>query len=89
MSPSHLAAPRDRNARRDALLPVASVFHIGTLARLQFGGCSRLAIFDKPRRSVPLEGSHPLQVSALESELFSRGVDLLDYAPLGSSASPV
>ena len=82
VSPSRLAARRDRNVRRDALLAVASVFYIGTLAWLQLGGCSGLPIFDKSRRSVPPERSRPLQVSALEGELLLRGVDLLDHAPL-------
>src|SRR6478672_9586651 len=31
------------------------------LARLQLGGCNRLAVLEKPRRSVPLEGRRPLQ----------------------------
>jgi len=82
VSPSHLAARRDRNIGRDALLAVVSVFYIGTLARLQFGGCRGLAIFDKSRRSVPPERSRLLQISALEGELLLRVVDLLDHAPL-------
>jgi hypothetical protein len=83
VSLGRLAARRDRDPGRDALLAVMGVVHGGVLARPQLGGRSRLAVLDKPRRSVPLEHRRPVQVSALERELFSRGINLLDYASLG------
>jgi hypothetical protein len=77
------AGRQDRDPGRDACRGGrSSRWHV---RRLQLGGCSRLAVPERPRRGASLEvrpSASGLQPTVREVMLF-RGLDLLDHSSLG------